>query len=176
MRYCTQVLQMLHDGQGHQGAEQTITLYWNFLSTLYTQRHGRICPRLLILQGTKGHYLGPDMQQGSLVVHNLMDLLCINFTKLNPSKDNKEDVLVLTDAFSKFSQAFVTPNQKPITVTKLLMDKLFYAYRILAWIHCDKGHSFANKNTRTSLCSFWRWTMFNFSITEYYLLANTKII
>ena len=80
---------------------------------------------------TKGHYAGPDMQQGLLVVHNMMDLLCFNFTKLNPSKDSEEDVLVLTDAFSKFSQAFVTPHQKPITLTKLLVDKLFYAYRIL---------------------------------------------
>ena len=104
--------------------------------------YAQVC---LYCKVTKGHYAGPDMQQGSLVVHILMDLLCINFTKLNPSKDSKEDVLVLTDAFSKFSQAFVTLNQKPITVTKLLMDKLFYAYRILAWINYDKGHSFANK-------------------------------
>ena len=123
---------------------------------------------------TKWPYADPDMQWGSLVVHNLMDMLCINFTKLNPSKDSKEDVLVLTDAFSKFSQAFVSPNQKPITVTKFLMDKLFYAYRILAWIPCDKDHSFANKNTRTSLCSFWRWTIFNFSITEYYFVSKHK--
>ena len=81
---------------------------------------------------TKGQYTGPDMQQDSLVFHNLMDLLCINFTKLNPSKDSKEDVLVLTDAFSMFSQAFVTPNQKPITVTKFLMDNVFYVYGIVA--------------------------------------------
>ena len=94
---------------------------------------------------TKGQYTGPDMQWDPLVFHNLMDLLYINFTKLNPSKDSKEDALVLTDAFSMFSQAFVTPNQKPITVTKLLMDKLFYVYGILAWIHCDKAIALQTK-------------------------------
>ena len=45
-----------------------------------------------------------------------MDLLCIDFVKIDPLKNSKEDILVLTDTFSKFSQAFVTNNQKAITV------------------------------------------------------------
>ena len=39
-----------------------------------------------------------------------MHLLCIDFTKVDPSKSGKENILVLTDAFTKFSQAFLTPN------------------------------------------------------------------
>ena len=34
----------------------------------------------------KGYYTGPDMQQGSLVAPNVVDLLGINFTKLDPPK------------------------------------------------------------------------------------------
>ena len=52
-----------------------------------------------------------------------MDLMCVDFTKVDPSKDGKENILVLTDAFTKFSQTFVTPNQKAITVAKILVDK-----------------------------------------------------
>ena len=74
-----------------------------------------------------------------------MDLVCIDFTKVDPSKDGKENILVLTDAFTKFSQAFVTPNQKAITVAKLLVDKWFYTYGIPARIHSDKGCSFDNE-------------------------------
>ena len=74
-----------------------------------------------------------------------MDLMCIDFTKVDPSKDGKENILVLTDAFTKFSKAFVTPNQKAITVTKILVDKWFYTYSIPACIHSDKGHSFDNE-------------------------------
>ena len=74
-----------------------------------------------------------------------MDLLCINFIKLDSSKDGEEDVLVLTDAFSKYSQSFVTVNQKGISVTKLLMDKWFSVNKIPVCIHIDKGHSFENK-------------------------------
>ena len=44
--------------------------------------------------------------------------MCIDFTKEDPSQDGEENILVLTDAFTKFSQALVTPNQKVITIAK----------------------------------------------------------
>ena len=71
--------------------------------------------------------------------------MCVDFTKVDPSKDSKENIQVLTDTFTKFSQVFVTPNQKAITITKILGDKWFYMYGIPACIHSDKGHSFDNK-------------------------------
>ena len=52
--------------------------------------------------------------------------------------------MVLTDAFSKFSQAFVTLNQKALTVAKIIVDKWFYVYGIPSRIHSDKGQSFDN--------------------------------
>ena len=41
--------------------------------------------------------------------------------KVDSSKDGKENVLVMTDAFSKFSVAIVMPNQQAKTIAK---DKL----------------------------------------------------
>ena len=52
--------------------------------------------------------------------------------------------MVLTDAFTKFSQAFITNNQKALTVAKVLVEKWFYVYGIPACIHSDKGQSFEN--------------------------------
>ena len=66
-----------------------------------------------------------------------MDLLCIDFTKVDPLKSGKENILVLTDAFTKFSQAFITPNQKALTVTKIMVEKWFYVYGIPTQIHSD---------------------------------------
>ena len=40
---------------------------------------------------------------------------------------------------------FVTPNQKAITITKILVDKWFYVYGIPACIHSNKGCSFDNE-------------------------------
>ena len=93
----------------------------------------------------KGDYTEPNTIPGVIIANNPMDLVCIDFTKVDPSKDSKENILVLTDAFTKFSQAFITPNQKAITIAKILVDKWFYAYGIPACIHSDKGHSFDNE-------------------------------
>ena len=62
----------------------------------------------------KGDYTEPKTQQGTLTANQPLELLCIDFTKADPSKGGKENILVLTDAFSKFSQAFVTSSQKAI--------------------------------------------------------------
>ena len=90
----------------------------------------------------KGHYTGLHTQQGSLVANNPLDLLCIDFLKVDPSRDGKENILVLTDAFTKFSQAFITNNQKALTIAKVLVEKWFYVYGIPAHIHSNKGQSF----------------------------------
>ena len=57
----------------------------------------------------------------------------------------KEDILVLTDAFSKFSQAFVTSSQKSLIIAKLLVEKWFSIFGVPAQIHSDQGRSFNNK-------------------------------
>ena len=92
----------------------------------------------------KGPYTDSEPPQGLIVVNNPMDLLLIDFMKLDPSRNGKENVLVMTDAFSKFCVAVVTPNQKAKTVAKALIDKWFYTYGIPAHIHSDQGKSFDN--------------------------------
>ena len=74
-----------------------------------------------------------------------MELLCIDLMKVDLSKDGKENVLVMTDASSKFSVAVVMPNQQAKTVAKGLVDKWFYTYGIPSRIHSDQGKSFDNK-------------------------------
>ena len=74
-----------------------------------------------------------------------MELLCIDFTKVDVAKGGKENVLVLTDAFSKYSQVFIMSNQKALSVAKLLVDKWFSIYGIPSRIHSDQGRSFNNK-------------------------------
>ena len=66
------------------------------------------------------------------------------FLKIDPSKGDKENILVLTDAFTKFSQAFVTNKQKALSVAKILVNKWFYIYGILIHIHSNKGLHFEN--------------------------------
>ena len=100
------------------------------------------CERCLI---SKGDYTEPKTQQGSLIAQQPLELLCIDFTKADIAKGGKENILVLTDAFSKYSQAFVTNNQKALTVGKTLVEKWFSVFGIPARIHSDQGRSFDNE-------------------------------
>ena len=93
----------------------------------------------------KGDYSEPKTLQGSLVSNQLLELLCIDFTKVDVSKGGKENILVLTDAFSKYSQAFVMSNQKSLTVAKLLVEKWFSVFGIPSHLHSDQGRSFDNE-------------------------------
>ena len=93
---------------------------------------------------SKGDYNEPKTVQGSLVANQPLELLCIDFTKADVAKGGKENIVVLTDAFSKYSQAFVTPNQKSLTVAKILVEKWFSIFGIPARIHSNQGRSFNN--------------------------------
>ena len=89
--------------------------------------------------------MNPKTKPGTIIVNNPLGWLFVNCTKVDPLKDGKENILVSNDAFTKFSQAFVTPNQKSITIAKILVDKWFYVYGNPVCIHSDKGQSFDNE-------------------------------
>ena len=127
---------MMHSDQGHQATDRTITLYqecfcWNsrykdIVKYVYNHSQCQIVNR---------QYIGPHIQPGSLVANNPLDLLCVDFAKttLWRTKCPHPDGCI-----SKFSWAFVTPNQNAYTIAEVLMDKWFYVYEILACIHSDK--------------------------------------
>ena len=140
------VLQSLHDDNGHQGLQQVIELlhakvYWPSMFT-DTDCWLAQCEQCHI---AKGDYTEPKTQQGTLIANQPLELLCIDFTKADPSKGGKENILVLTGAFSKFSQAFVTSSQKALIVAKLLVEKWFSIFGVPAQIHSDQGRSFDNE-------------------------------
>ena len=104
IKYQAQVLNLLHDGQGHQGLERTLALcqerfYWNTMFQDVTN-YVKTCPQC---QMAKGDYTDPKTKLGTIIANNPMDLLCIDFTKVDPLKSGKENILVLTGAFTKFS-------------------------------------------------------------------------
>ena len=145
IEFRAQAMELLHNQQGHQTVEHTLQLvcerfYWSTLLQDVTSwvKNCKQC------QTAKGPYVDSDPAQGSIVANNCMDLLCIDFMKVDLSKDGKENVLVMTNAFSKFCVAVVTPNQQAKTVAKALVDKWFYAYGIPTRIHSDQGKSFDN--------------------------------
>ena len=102
-------------------------------------------------QIAQGDYNQPKPKIGHLEAHNPLDLVCLDFTKIDPSKTGKENVLVITDAFTKFSLAVCTPNQAAKTVAKILVEKWFHIYGVPSRIHSDQGRCF-DSNIINALC------------------------
>ena len=104
LEYHETVLRMLHDDYGHKGLDRTLALvrerfYWSMMNHDATE-YVTICHWCHV---AKDHYTGLYTQQRLLVANNPLDLLCIDFLKVDPSRDSKENILVLTDGFTKFS-------------------------------------------------------------------------
>lgn len=47
-------------------------------------------------------------------------ILAFDFSYIEPAQDGREQVLVLTDVFSKFTQVFPTRDQQASTVAEIL--------------------------------------------------------
>ena len=152
---CNQVLRSLHDDNGHQGLQRVTDLlcskvYWPIMFADADHWLAQ-CERCLI---SKGDYNEPKTVQGSLVANQPLELLCIDFTKADITRGGKENILVLTDAFSMYSQAFVTNNQKSLIMAKILVEKWFSLFRIPARIHSDQSRSF-NNEIISNLCKMY---------------------
>ena len=154
-QFHSKILRSVHDDMGHQGLEKTMELlrervYWPTMAADACNWVSQ-CSRC---QVAKGNYTTPRPKISHLESNNPMDLLCLDFTKIDPSRTGKENVLIMTDAFSKFSIAVVTPNQQALTVAKVLVDKWFHVYGVPSHIHSDQGRSFDNDIIR-SLCKMY---------------------
>lgn len=79
---------------------------------------------------------------GHLLAERPNQILAIDFTLLEPSSSGIENVLVMTDVFTKFMQAVPTRNQRAETVAQVLVSEWFCKFGVPARIHSDQGRSF----------------------------------
>ena len=64
------------------------------------------------------------------------------FLCLEPGKGLEENVLVITDHFTRYAQAYVTRTQMAQTMAKTLWDKFIVYYGLPKKILTDQGHNF----------------------------------
>lgn len=67
------------------------------------------------------------------------ELLAMDFNILEKASDGRENVLVITDVFSKFKVAVPTTDQTASTTVKVLVREWFMKYGIPESLHSDQG-------------------------------------
>ena len=128
------ILIMMHDELGHASAEKTLGLirkrfYWPGMSS-YIDNFIKNCNRCVVAKaGRKLH-----MKMGSLLADQPLDVLAVDFTVLEPAC-GMENVLVCTDVFSNFNQAFPTKDQTARTVARVLVKEWFIRFGVPKRIH-----------------------------------------
>ena len=73
------------------------------------------------------------------------DLVCMDFLSIEPDSSNTENVLVITDHYTRYAQVFPTEDQKASTVAKVLLEKYFVHYGLPKRMHSDQGRDFESR-------------------------------
>ena len=74
-----------------------------------------------------------------------LELVHLNYLCLEPGKGLKENVLVVTDHFTRYAQAYVTKTQITQMTAKTLWDLFIVHYGLPEKILMDQGHNFASQ-------------------------------
>ena len=80
-----------------------------------------------------------------------LDLVCIDYLTLEPSKGNIGNVLIITDHYTKFARAIPTKNQTARTTAEALYNDFIVHFGIHNRIHSDQGANFESR-TISELC------------------------
>ena len=144
-KYVPLVLRSLHDESGHLGVEKTVELvrdrfYWPKMGA-EVEQYIKNCGRC-IARKTPPQRAAPLNQ---ITSKGPLDLVCIDFLSLEPDSQGLANVLVVTDHFTRYAQAFPAKDQKASTVAKILCERYFVHYGLPARIHSDQGRDFESK-------------------------------
>ena len=144
------VLYDLHEGLGHQGIQRTWYLisdrfYWVGMWKAVCA-YCRSCKRCGLNKAARAK---PEM--GTLRALRPLEMIAIDFTTVEKSDKCIENILVITDVFTKFSQAIPTWNQIAKCVATVLKNTWFGRFGLPRRIHSDQGRNFESAIIR-ELC------------------------
>lgn len=125
------MLQQLHQGHGHQDIERMTELvrsrcYWPGMYKA-VKKWCEECERCTLAKPAHPPVKAP---MGHLIAARPNQNLVIDFTFLECSRDGKEQVLIMADVFSKFTQAVPTYDHRASTVANVLVKEWFCRFQL----------------------------------------------
>lgn len=149
------VLTSLNDGMGHEGSERTLHLIRDrcYRPGIHSDVQAWIKKsERCTLSKEPLPRVRPAM--GHLLATRPLDVLAMDFTLLEPATDGRENVLVMTDVFTKFTQQFLPETSGRAPQLKYSLRNVFFKYGVPLRIHSDQGRSFENA-VITELCKLY---------------------
>ena len=133
-----------HDQVGHQGIVRTLSLvrerfYWPGMhkqTTLYVSK----CQNCL-----KRKAIPDEAPLQPIIACQPMELVHINFLSIEPSKRNIENVLVITDHFTRYAQVYPSKTQTAQATAKLLWENFIRRYGFPEKFLSDQGRNFESE-------------------------------
>lgn len=139
-----EIFKALHDDLGHQGRDRTISLFkqrffWPGMDT-WIEEKVKSCDRCIRRKTLPSTATLCPIQSSAP-----MEIICIDFLSLEKSKGGYENILVITDHFTRYSQAYPTKNQLARTTAKVLFENFITHYGFPSRIHSDQGPNFESE-------------------------------
>uniref|UniRef100_A0A3Q3G5R5 Gypsy retrotransposon integrase-like protein 1 n=1 Tax=Kryptolebias marmoratus TaxID=37003 RepID=A0A3Q3G5R5_KRYMA len=149
------VLTQVHQEHGHQGVERTLALlrsrcYWPGMSHEVAE-WCKTCERCQVAKDSQPPARG---FMGHLLASKPNETVAIDFTLLETTTSGLENVLVMTDVFTKYTLAVPTRDQRASTVAHVLVTEWFAKFGVPARIHSDQGRNFESTLIQ-QLCSLY---------------------
>ena len=140
-KYRTLALEVLHDQFGHLGIDRTTVLatgrfYWPHM-TEEIRKYIQSCERCIrFKQRSENAPLKP------LKASHPLKLVHMDFLRIGGKEDKNANVLVITDHFTRYAQAYITSNQQASTAAKVFIDKFVTNYGFPEKILTDQAQVF----------------------------------
>ena len=130
-----------HDKMGHLGRDRVLSVleervFWPGMRT-DVERHIECCPRCLRFKSA------PEIAPLQSVTASFpLEVVHLDFLKVEDSRDQYRSVLVVTDHFTGFAQAYLAPNESARSTAKLFVEEFCTSFGIPERIISDQGRNF----------------------------------
>ena len=142
--HCTKAIKGCHDQVGHLGQHRVLELlrgqfYWPGMHTDVAS-YLNSCPTCLRRKSQ------PDQAPLlNIEVNQLLELVHLDYLKIEPSKCNIENILIVTDHYTRYAQAFPSKTPTTLVTAKLLWNNVILHYGFPAKFITDQGQNFESE-------------------------------